>query len=65
MKKLMYSAGASQCEMLSSVALDDLFEATSDPQFVAVSFRLDCIQNGPYCSVSLAFYQHRARGCVD
>ena len=39
-----------------SLALGRLFEATSDPQFVSVSFRMA----GPCCSALLAFYQHKA-----
>ena len=46
------------------LALGSLFKATSDPQSVAVSFRLCCVWDGPLCSELLAFYQHRAQGWV-
>ena len=46
------------------LALGSLFKATSDPQSLAVSFRLCCVWDGPLCSELLAFYQHRAQGWV-
>ena len=64
-KTLMLSAaGAGQCQILSIQALGSLFKVTSDPQFVAVSFWVGCFQDGPYCSVSPAFYQYRP-SCVS
>ena len=52
-------------QMLSILALGSLFEATSNPQFEAVSFGLGCIWDGPHCSKSLYICQYRAQGWVN
>ena len=46
------------------LALGSLFEVISDPQSVAVSFRLGCIWAGPYYSALLAFYQLKSQEWV-
>ena len=38
------------------LALGSLFEGTRDPQYVAVSFRLDCVQDSPRCSTLAASF---------
>ena len=55
-----YISGNVRC--YAHLALASLFGTISDPQSMAVSFRIGCIQEGPHCSALLAFSQHKAQG---
>ena len=46
------------------LALGSLFEATSNPQSLAVSFRCGCVWDGPHLSALLAFHHYKAQGWI-
>lgn len=62
-------AGINQCQILSllytGITLGCLFKATTNPQFVAVSFKSGHIWDGLHHSVLLVFYQHKSQEWVN